>query len=1542
MLCPKCGKNVEETAKFCGFCGADILVEKVNNEEEHPRRGEGNSSTEKEDRRRDKPPSSNWLILMIVLLVMAILVGSGFFVHVFFNTPYDSASSKHVSSTGNIHALSAGFTSISIIDEGTAIEAASSLSDDLGFINAFDDLTPFQAASIDGENYYRLQQNYNEIPVYNRYVVVVASDDGEALEIITDAVDISEDLNLDPSVTFEQVRQSIMDYAADTWHVIYDDMSISELMDDNLVIFVDDDDTLARLAYKVAVTNGNVYEVVVDAHTGEVLDHMAAVSDVSSTGTNLDGTKTFPASYNESRNEYTLMDEDRSIYIFNQSRFDSQKNGFWQAKESLVSVGDSIFGNTPEEAALDPEMAINLLTNVELLAKYYKETVGQSIPFGTVIACYNDGNSNGNQARGGMLPATNEETGENLTYGYLTVGYKFDCTELDMLAHEYTHIVARAHNAATGKSVTTQAVSEGLADTFACFFTEDWDVDLSKLGIGHRNATDPAVYGYPATVDDKNNSKESNDHAYATVVSHAAYLMYNSSEFSYDELAKLWFKTVLRLPSNCKFSDLRFCMEQAAATSEISTTQRNVIMSAFDEVGIYLSVECSNQISIVVRDKSDERYDDYTVQVDGRTSGGLFGIGSEAYSQTIVSHDYEDCNLTLDNGSYVIKVIDNANTKEFKEFKIKVDKNNEDNSLYVSGFGADYTAQSDSELIVLDVDGNQVYKYLASVKGMDRQFSSGPIGLEKKNYYTVIISSEYPHLGAIYYDAFTLRVKDEAEEQITVKTNFPSLLTVPLPLDDASEKQQPEKVLLAVNAYDENDGLAEVIHFDYNENGLISRSYHDSYSGGILTDWGYDYIYTYDEAGRLISRYYYVDQWDSGFEDVIRSYDSNGLLVSDNMYSEGEVSVEKEYAYDEGGRMVWERTINGSPFLGGKVENEYSYSYHTDEHDQTVGVRHNETDPSAEDTEVIYNAAGQLIQGYKSELTYGTDGKTIYEYLDDPYFCIRDEFSTFSYPYDTEETRSTNIRYAIILDSAGQEVESFWLGSPETAQMNYDEDGYLVSVDNIEDVYYARCEFVYSTLDENVEATDAAQQKQKLPPLAYETRTESYEYTAPDNSVTTSDLSYPYFTDDYPIAAMLNEKIEKDFAERRHSDTDSQGGSNEDKSEAIEDGQTLSFIDNVEIMVTYNDDGLISLLYNSYVYGSGAAHGWKTCEGYIYDTSTCEQLDYRTLAGSKISQMNARLAQEASALGLSTGPSEAVAYALTDEGLCFYYESGPTLPWDIVVVPFTSEYFDRAPIDNKTTDSESTGSILTQEEAYALAVAGSGFEDGETQTISGSEFVIQFWDCGRAGYNGRSVYVYQVRRLRKIEGPQMTQLMETVLVDATTGECTVISPFEPLSLGDDPLADNNDGGETSTPENEHPTQEAHPTLTVTGNGVNIRSGPGTSYGSIGSVNKGDILFSKGKSDNWYMVEYGNSTGYIIEDYVTIEHGGFYTAVDSGTLSVNGTDVNIRSGPGTEYQSIGSVSSGTTLTVTGKSDNWFQVSYNGRTGYIIEDYVIKNK
>ena len=65
------------------------------------------------------------------------------------------------------------------------------------------------------------------------------------------------------------------------------------------------------------------------------------------------------------------------------------------------------------------------------------------------------------------------------------------------------------------------------------------------------------------------------------------------------------------------------------------------------------------------------------------------------------------------------------------------------------------------------------------------------------------------------------------------------------------------------------------------------------------------------------------------------------------------------------------------------------------------------------------------------------------------------------------------------------------------------------------------------------------------------------------------------------------------------------------------------------------------------------------------------------------------------------------------------------------------------------------------------------------------------------------------------------------------------------------------------------------------------------------------------------------------------------AEDSGTVTITGVGVRVRSGPGTSYSQIGTVSTGDSLTVTGKTDGWYRVSYNGQTGYVSADYATKN-
>lgn len=56
---------------------------------------------------------------------------------------------------------------------------------------------------------------------------------------------------------------------------------------------------------------------------------------------------------------------------------------------------------------------------------------------------------------------------------------------------------------------------------------------------------------------------------------------------------------------------------------------------------------------------------------------------------------------------------------------------------------------------------------------------------------------------------------------------------------------------------------------------------------------------------------------------------------------------------------------------------------------------------------------------------------------------------------------------------------------------------------------------------------------------------------------------------------------------------------------------------------------------------------------------------------------------------------------------------------------------------------------------------------------------------------------------------------------------------------------------------------------VTGNKVNLRSGPATSYASIGRANRGDKAYIIGFNNKWYKVIFGESICYIRSDYLDL-------------------------------------------------------------------------
>ena len=132
--------------------------------------------------------------------------------------------------------------------------------------------------------------------------------------------------------------------------------------------------------------------------------------------------------------------------------------------------------------------------------------------------------------------------------------------------------------------------------------------------------------------------------------------------------------------------------------------------------------------------------------------------------------------------------------------------------------------------------------------------------------------------------------------------------------------------------------------------------------------------------------------------------------------------------------------------------------------------------------------------------------------------------------------------------------------------------------------------------------------------------------------------------------------------------------------------------------------------------------------------------------------------------------------------------------------------------------------------------------------------------------------------------------------------------------------------------------------------VNFRSGPGTNCSSKGVIALGTTVSVTDRSNSeWYAVRLANgSTGYIFAQYLKLNSSSSATATPAPTQAPSGSEqsaktteyVNFRSGPGTNYSSKGVIASGTTVTVTDRSNSqWYAVRLaNGSTGYIFAQYL----
>ena len=183
------------------------------------------------------------------------------------------------------------------------------------------------------------------------------------------------------------------------------------------------------------------------------------------------------------------------------------------------------------------------------------------------------------------------------------------------------------------------------------------------------------------------------------------------------------------------------------------------------------------------------------------------------------------------------------------------------------------------------------------------------------------------------------------------------------------------------------------------------------------------------------------------------------------------------------------------------------------------------------------------------------------------------------------------------------------------------------------------------------------------------------------------------------------------------------------------------------------------------------------------------------------------------------------------------------------------------------------------------------------------------------------------------------------------------------------------GGESASAQQPAGTPTPQPTATpdpiyaasgfINANRVNIRQGASTNTESYGRLNKNTPLGLYEKAGSWYhvCVLSNGQQGYVYAKYVSLngtllpdaqvsaapatpqpaqstQQAGSSQVASSSKGYINAGGVRIRTGAGTGYDSLGSLSRNTTVNILGSSGSWLyvEVRANDLQGYVFSKYV----
>lgn len=126
--------------------------------------------------------------------------------------------------------------------------------------------------------------------------------------------------------------------------------------------------------------------------------------------------------------------------------------------------------------------------------------------------------------------------------------------------------------------------------------------------------------------------------------------------------------------------------------------------------------------------------------------------------------------------------------------------------------------------------------------------------------------------------------------------------------------------------------------------------------------------------------------------------------------------------------------------------------------------------------------------------------------------------------------------------------------------------------------------------------------------------------------------------------------------------------------------------------------------------------------------------------------------------------------------------------------------------------------------------------------------------------------------------------------------------------------------------------------------LNVRSGPGTRYPLLGTLEGGRTVTTSGTSQGWTTITYQGRRAYVASAYLQPQRAASApSTVRAGSVRATTTAVNLRKGAGASFAVLRVVAKGTRVTMTGRTSAGYAELYAGSTkGWASSRYLVASR